>query len=411
MAGLEDANGNPIILNPPSSQVFEDVNGNKIQPHQIQPQTQNSQPNLRSMVHQDLGSELNSVREGLPMIGGMAAGVPGAAAGAFAKQALSPDNPDIGNAIQDTMLQGVLPEAVGGAVNYLKGGVKAGAALLIAKFPNLANMLPGFQKAYIINKMAEKMVPEADNVAVAAENARANTPYPTQAQQESTHGLFDVPFDQTEINTTKIRPLVKNLFNDVTDVRNAKLSGVSQQRLASLAGSDLVTRNYSAATNSFNAPRILEELSGPKADIYKEALGPGYQTFKDLAQLGTDKGVGVKAMSPVQTMFYEGKRIFFGSLAGGVFGLPAHVSAGLVLGSDAIAHIASDPKLGQLVIQAMKTPGTAPESTLLMKSIMNGLRGTTVYLQNSDGQKDAATIQTDAQGNPQLQYSQQPSGR
>jgi hypothetical protein len=284
---------------------------------------------------------------------------------------------------------------------------KSSIARLVAKFPQIAKLLPGVQKADIINQMAGKMVPEADNVAVAAENARANTPFPSQAQKEATHGLFDVPFEQTEINTTRIRPIVKEMFKDVTDVRNAKLSGVSQQRLSSLAASDLVTRNYSAAQQSFNAPRILEELSGPKADVYKEAMGDGYKTFKELAQLGTDKGVGVKAMSPVQTMFYEGKRIFFGSLAGGVLGLPAHVSAGLVLGSDAIAHIASDPKLGQLVIQAMKTPGTAPESSLLTKAIVSGLRGTTVYLQTPDGQRDAATIQVDPQtGEPRLQYSQ-----
>lgn len=400
---LEDADGNPIQ----SSGGLEDANGNPIQPKLA------SQPNLRSMVHQNLGSELDDVRNFLPTAGGMAAGIPGAAAGAFAKQALSP-NPDLGQAVGDTALQGIIPEGIGAgmraAMPIVGNGVKGPIANILAKFPKIAAMLPGVQKADIINQMAAKMVPEADNVAVAAENARTNTPFPSQAQKEATHGLFNVPFEQSEINTTRIKPIVKNMFTDVTDVRNAKLSGVSQQRLSSLAASDLVTKNFNAASQSFDAPNILQELSGPKADIYKEAMGPGYQTFKELAQLGTDKGVGVKSMSPVQTMFYEGKRIFFGSLAGGVLGLPAHVSAGLVLGSDAIAHIAADPKLGQLVIQAMKTPGTAPESTLLMKSIMNGLRGTTVYLQGSDGQKDQATIQMDPKtGEPQLQYSQKPS--
>jgi len=409
---LEDINGN--LIQQQSAISLEDVNGNPIKsgPTPDQQHIQDLQQQDPMSAQGSYGpTERRTLLQALPIAGGVFGGVPGAAAGAFARQALSPDNPDIGEAVKDTILQGVIPEGVGAGMRVASNGAKGTLASLIAKFPRLANMLPGVQKADIINQMASKMVPEADNVAVAAENARANTPYPSQAQKEATHGLFDVPFEQTGINTTKIRPLVKNLFNDVTDVRNAKLSGVSQQRLASLAGSDLVTRNYSAAQQSFNAPKILDELTGTKADIYKEAMGPAYDTFKQLAELGTQKGVGVKAMSPVQTMFYEGKRIFFGSLAGGVFGLPAHVSAGLVLGSDAIAHIASDPKLGQLVIQAMKTPGTAPESTLLMKAIISGLRGTTVYLQNADGQKDQATIQLDQQGNPQLQYSQKPSGR
>jgi hypothetical protein len=353
--------------------------------------------------------ERKTLLNALPIGGGIYGGPLGAAAGSFAKQALSPDTPDVGEAVKDTFLNGIIPKGIEEGMQMGQVGFRGALAKILSKFPNLASKLPGVQKADIINQMTSKMVPEADNVAVAAENARANTPFPSQAQKEATHGLFDVPFEQTEINTTKIRPLVKNLFNDVTDVRNAKLSGVSQQRLSSLAASDLVTRNYSAAQQSFNAPKILDELTGPKADIYKEAMGDGYKTFKELAELGTQKGVGVKAMSPVQTMFYEGKRIFFGSLAGGVLGLPAHVSAGLVLGSDAIAHIAADPKLGQLVIQAMKTPGTAPESTLLTKAVLAGLRGTTVYLQNSDGQKDAATIQTDPQtGETRLQYSRNP---
>lgn len=410
-------------LNFPKQDIFD----------QIAPDKPPGQPNLRSMVHQDLGTELESVRDFLPAAGGMAAGIPGAAAGAFAKQALSP-NPDLGQAVGDTALQGVIPEGIS---SVLSRGVKGGISAVLSKLPqSIIDRIPGVQKAGLSDQIAAKMGSEADLVQSAARSARANrSSLATPIQVPAGNGILDAsgnpamktimqdhPVYSTPIGKkltgvessapafSKVAPAADELLSDVQSVRNAKLmSGPGP--ISAIAANDIVTKNFKASTNSINAPNILNELSGPKADVYKEALGKdGYGTFLSLIKSASDKGVGQQ--SPGLFSWYEGRKLAITGAALSAIGVPFKATEGVILGADAIKKIAQNPDLGRLIIQATKTGSKAPEASLLMKSAMNGLRGTTVYLQNGDGQKDAATIQADPKsGEPQLQYSQKPSGR
>lgn len=278
----------------------------------------------------------------LPIGGGIYGGPLGAAAGSFAKQALTPDDPSIGDAIKDTLLQGVIPEGIGKGLSYASQGVKGITAKLISKLPqSMIDMIPGVQKANLTGQLTDASVPASRSVA-----ARGSA--------------------------------------------------------------DLVSKFAKPSTGSFDAPGLLDELAGPKAAEYKMQFGEGgYQTLKDLADSANKAGVGATPDSLFS--WKEGRKLAITGLGTGLL-LGPHAAAGvegLILGADAMKRVLGNPKLGQLIIQATKTGSKAPESTLLMKSIMNGLRGTTVYLQNSDGQKDPAVIQIDPKtGQPQLQYTQ-----
>lgn len=389
-------------------------------------------PDLHAMGHEDLKSELGDVRDFLPAAGGMAAGIPGAAAGAFAKQALSPD-PSIPSAIWDTALQGVIPAGIEAGFS---GGPKAGFARLLSKLPqSILDRIPGVAKAGLSDQIASKMGSEASLVQNAAQSARANranlaTPVqvpvgngvldasgnPAMKTVMQDHPVYSTPIGKklTGVESSapafsKVAPAADELLSDVQSVRNAKLMSGADP-ISKIAANDIVTKNFKTSTNSINAPNILDQLTGPKADVYKEALGDGYDTFKQLMQTATDKGVG--RQSPGLISWYEGKKL---AIVGGglqLLGIPFKATTGVVLGADALKKIAQNPALGRMIIQATKTGGSAPESSVLMKSVMNGLRGTTVYLQGADRQKDAATIQIDPKtGEPQLQYSQKPSGQ
>lgn len=326
--GFEDADGNPVIFNKAAAPRV--------------PNKQNPYPDIAPDAGADAFSaqgartpqDNRTLVEGLPMVGGMVAGLPGAAAGAFAKQALTPDEPSIGEAIKDTILQGVVPRGIEAMLSPRKT-----VAYLASKLPQgiLDRFVPGVAKANLTEQLTNATVPASRSVA-ARESA------------------------------------------------------------------DLVSKFTKPATGSFDAPGLLTELAGPKASQYKMQFGEqGYKTLKELADSANAAGVG----KPTDSLFSwrEGRRLVIGGGVLHLFGIPPGVSGGIVLGADAMQRILGNPELGQMIIQATKTGSKAPESGLLMKAVMNGLRGTTVYLQNEDGQKDGATIQSDPQtGNPSLQY-------
>ncbi len=397
-------------------------------------------PNLRSQVHQDFGTELGAVRDFLPAAGGMAAGVPGAAAGAFAKQALSPD-PSIGTGIVDTTLNGVIPA---GIESVLSRGLKGGVASLISKLPqSIIDRIPGYAKAQIGAKLASKMYPEADLVQTAAQNAskqsgamEANI---DAAKPPFTLGLkgpgltnsvsdaeaaaiakYNSKYADNQIGSQLLtiqkqmgiagdQPLSavpKLMLSDVKHVENAILATGDPTIVRQIATNDLVTRNFTPSTKTFDAAKMLDELAGPKADAYKLALGSGYKPFKELLDLGVAKGVGKE--TPNLFSWQEGRKLAITGTALSFLGIPFRGTEAVILGADALKKIAGNPELGKLILQAAKTGSKTPQSSLLLKASLNALRGSTVYLQNSDGQKDAATIQTDEKGEPQLQYSRSP---
>lgn len=402
----------------PATNVFESINPTKNYP------TRDQLPGGdETNVSTELSNVAKRVPSALPIIGGVLGGVPGAAAGSFAKQALSPD-PSLGSAALDTTVNGVIPAGIESA---LSGGVKAGVGKLLSKLPDsVLQRIPGYAKAQIANQLATKMGSEADLVQNAAQAARANrSKLAIPVQVPAGNGILDAsgnpamktvmqdhPVYSTSIGKkltgvessapafSKVAPAADELLSDVQSVRNAKLMS-GPDSVSKIAANDLVTSNFKPSINTFNAAGMLDKMTGAKADVYKEALGDGYQPFKELLDLGVQKGVG--KTSPNLFSWQEGRKLAITGSALQLLGIPFKATEGVVLGADAMRKIAQNPKLGALILQAAKTGSKAPESSLLMKSAIAGLRGTTLYLQGEDGQKDEVQVGQDQQGNPQLQ--------
>lgn len=371
------------------------------------------------MRPQDQDTLLNA----LPIAGGTFGGIPGAAAGSFAKQALSSD-PSIGGGVADTFLNGVIPAGIEAG---LSGGIKNGVSRLLSKLPEgILQKIPGYAKADISQKLASRMGSEATLVQNAARAARANrVNLATPTQVPAGNGILDAsgnpamktvlqdhPVYSTPLGKklagvessapafSKVAPAADELLSDIQSVRNAKLMS-GADNVSKIAANDLVTSNFKASSNSFNAAGMLDKMAGPKADVYKEALGKGYDSFKQLLELGVQKGVGKE--TPNLFSWQEGRKLAITGSALQVLGIPFKATEAVVLGADAMRKIAQDPKLGALILQAARTGSKSPESSVLMKTAMLGLRGTTLYLTGPDGQKDEVQVGQDQQGNPQLQ--------
>lgn len=340
---------------------------------------------------------------GLAMMGGMLGGIPGAAAGASFGQAIKniapsvfgePGSPgeQVADAGVDTLAQGVLPKVVG---NILKYGVKGAAAA----FPG-ATKLPAVKIAQLINRAKGYMMPESDLIETAADNFNTNpNPIPSSYNipQTSLKELSQVPYNQTGISATKVSPIAKDMLSDVSTVRNAQIATGNPTIVRQIAASDLVTRNYSKAADTINPSAILDEI-GKRPDVYEEAFGkPALDTFTDLMKTAQDKGVG---KTTDLASWREGRKAFYIGLPFhtlGVLGMPGGyamggVASSLVLGVDAMKAIASNPQLGQMILQATKTNAAAPQAGMLSKAIVMGLRGTSLYLQTPDGKKEKVTI-------------------
>jgi len=458
---LEDTNGNPIQTAKLGG--LEDSEGNPIQPTLTLPKPnpaprvpdkQNPYPDIN---YNTAGSDAMSAQgsygpneqkillEGLPIAGGMFGGIPGAAAGAFAKQALTPDDPSFGTAVADTALQGVIPA---GIESVLSRGLKGGVASLLSKLPqSIVDRIPGVAKAQIASKLANKMFPEAGLVQTAASNTADQSGKLAKVVEDSkfsgnlgltgpglTNSMsaaetkavaqYNARYADNQIGGQLLsiqrqlhiagdQPLSavpKLMMSDVKHVENAILATGNPTIVKQIASNDLVTRYFTPSTKSFNVAGMLDEMAGTKADAYKLALGKGYDTFKTLLEQGVKKGVGQE--TPGLFSWSQGRKLLIGGGALSAIGIPFKVGESAILGADAIRKIAQNPELGQMIIQSMRTGSKAPESTLLTKTILAGLRGTTVYLQTEDGQKDQAVIQSDPKtGEPQLQYSRQSSDR
>lgn len=86
--------------------------------------------------------------------------------------------------------------------------------------------------------------------------------------------------------------------------------------------------------------------------------------------------------------------------AGGIPGYAATAST-LVLGEAAIKQALSNPETTKLLMQAIKTPSAAPEAGMITKTLLNGLKGTSLIMRNSDDKDITTTVGPD--GQPQYQ--------
>lgn len=349
---------------------------------------------------------------GLAMLGGIAGGVPGAAAGAMLGKGVQKLFPgimqeqspleDVGDVAGNTVMQGVVPQVVG---NMMRFGAKGAAAM----FPGAMN-LPGVKIAQLINKAKGYMMPESSLLETAASNAADQSPKIAQRTRIPSNDLVTPSGDPAMITQTKsspvydtpagrmiskvedqapafqkITPAAKEIMSDIQSVRNAKLATGNPTLVRQIAANDLVTRNYSKAADTINPTAILDEI-GKRPDVYEEAFGkPALDSFTQLMQTAQDKGVG-KTTDLIS--WREGRKALYLSLPAHALGVPIDVAESIVLGVDAIKKVATNPQLGQMLLQAAKTNANAPEATLLQKAIVNGLRGATLYIKRADGSKE-----------------------
>lgn len=458
---------NPFdVINPPKDtpapikvNIFDQINPPK--PQEAAPTKANPYPDINyNTAGVDAQSaqgsygpeERKTLLNQLPLLGGAVGAefggvgaIPGAALGSMAKQAFSPDEhstSDIGEAIKDTVLNGVIPKGF-----EMLGNLKGNAVRLLSKLPDsVLERIPGYAKAQIASKLANRMYPEADLVQTAAQNAASQSQKMGNAIEQSKFsgnlgltgkGLTNSVSPEEAIAIAKynskyadnqignqllaiqkqmgvsgdqpLSAVPKLMMSDVKHVENAILATGGPAIVKQIASNDLVSRFFTPSTKTFDAAGMLDEMAGSKADAYKLALGDGYKPLKELLDLGVKKGVGKQ--TPNLFSWQEGRKLAITGTALSFLGIPFKATEAVILGADALKKVAGNPELGRIILQAAKTNPSAPESSVLMKAAMAGLRGSIVYLQDQDGQRDSATIQTDRSGNPQLQYSRSPQAQ
>lgn len=198
----------------------------------------------------------------------------------------------------------------------------------------------------------------------------------------------------------------KNISNtalsDITHVRNFKLATGVDNTINDLAYSDLL--GPSSRNGTIDADALLNKLNGPKNEIYKEALGENnFSKISDLLTTIKD----AKASMPKDTVVLPyAKRLAIGAITAPVLGsrAGAGITGTLILGEMALKKVMSDPAMAELVTRAIKTPSAAPEASLLTKSILQGLKGTTLTLRQKDDKDITVTVGEDGQvqyGKPQ----------
>lgn len=195
----------------------------------------------------------------------------------------------------------------------------------------------------------------------------------------------------------------KNISNtalsDVTHVRNFKLATGEDNTISQLATQELLgpgTRN-----GNIDPDAVLGKLKGVKNEIYQEALTPeGYSKVSDL--LNAIKTVKTTEPKTINAVIPYGKRLAIGALTSPIIGWGGGttIAGSLVLGEMALRRVMSTPQMAELVTQALKTPASAPEASLLTKSLLQGLKGTTVVIRSADDKDITATVGPDGQ----LQY-------
>lgn len=183
----------------------------------------------------------------------------------------------------------------------------------------------------------------------------------------------------------------------VDDVRNFQMATGEPTSVSQLAINDLLGQSRAG---TLDPESIIAKMNGPKADVYKEALGPAAQSRIN-SLLDTIKEAK-DSMPKSHILFPYEKRLAIGALTTPVagFGAGATVTGTLIFGEMALKKVMSDPAMAELVTRAIKTPSAAPEASLLTKSILQGLKGTTLTLR----QKDDKDITVNVDENGQVQY-------
>jgi hypothetical protein len=319
--------------------------------------------------------EFQSLIKVLPALGGILGGPLGAGAGAFGEQALS-TQPSLSQGAEDTITQGVLPEALGKTLGPTKNLVgKIASKIVNTNNPTIAKTLgevaEGFTKPSTPTlEVAQDLTKRPASTSILDDYAAGKTP------------------DQ----------VVKKLVSDPREVEKLNFATGTPEVTEQLALNHAVSQGYNSVSKTFNPDAILKEL-GTNAEGYDAALRSG--TKDRLTEfLNT-----AKSLQPTQStgmLSYMKHRLVFDlgafgvghTVAGG--GLPGMAVGGgtLLLTNQAIGKLMSSETLGNLALQSLKLAPDSPVSPIVAKTLINGLRGTELYLQK-DGKEQKVTVGED----------------
>jgi hypothetical protein len=293
---------------------------------------------------------------------------------------------------EDLLFQSALPGvtediATTGIQNYFRNkmanlmATRAGSAMPSVRRGIYGGMAEKIQQSYL--------QPESQIIGTAARNAQqqAGVSYPPRltAGEITTPGpmpeLFNTPplREPTSYNIAmgeeavpsqqSIKAITDKALSGVNQVRNFRLATGEPDTIRHLAANEILTGSMKGG--KLDSTSMLSQLTGKKEEIYKEAMLGHYDDFKNLAETLEKYKTNPMADS---IMKYEKSKLI---LSGGAmaFGGPAgKMIGGFVLTDALLGKLMSNPQTAQMVIQALKTPITSPEGTILAKGLSNLVR-------------------------------------
>lgn len=367
----------------------------------------------------------------MPAIGGAVATpesfggltIPGIAAGSMIKRGLQTISPKyFGQPPEDGLGDAIDTgtDIVGNSLPYVGSGIAnafstAGKAKILASrlFRNTTPVQNAVSQD-IESGVGRLTTPDPMVIETAAQNVRDNTGVSVaEKYKEGSIGadLAQVPYQADQkLRDISFKNIADKALSDVQQVRNFKLSTGEVDTIDQLAANRALRQGWSKA-GKFDPDAVLAELNdGKNADVYGEALKSGtkkdlqefLQTAKDMQGDATSGGHLISMIKRAPVLALPGMAL--GSAAGGALGhgfVGATVGAGMgiTLGESAISRLMANREIAKLTIQAMKTPATSQQSTIISKVILNALRGTEVLVTTLRGQEKAVVGQ-----NGQLQY-------
>lgn len=327
---------------------------------------------------------------------------------------------------KDLLLNNVLPAGIEGVVgtgvragsNISKLGVGQGLAATAAELPILRN-LPGVRQgaakqitSQIMDQLGVKpesqILGEASDVADAKlagqkgniQNLnRANPPQmvtnPLTGQQslqfhpavqqamkdlEDTFGKNTVGKKLLELNkeiqagkdvagNQTYKDISNMALSDIRHVQNWKLAA-GEPAIQELAFNKLLT----GQGETLDASKMLEELTGPKAEIYKEAISPAaYNDFKNMVNEIHAQQSG-HSISDALVHYSKGRLLWMGSAlaGGGIHGslaLPGVAAGGITITNSMLTKAMANPDTAQIVVQALRTPASSPQARVIGQAL------------------------------------------
>lgn len=349
-----------------------------------------------------------------PAVGATVGGVPGTMFGTGIAQLLKASFPKLFGqptdnvpleGVKDIALNNLIPGAIGKGVGVLEKGIVPAVASGMAKnFPGVRQGAAQEMTSQIMQKFAqpESQILEqgaadagqtynklrtniAQNQIAAGNPTNANThPAVQQAMDDMTNTFGKNKVGQKLLKLQKdlqagvdvagsqeYKDIANTALKDLVHVRNWKLVA-GADGVQNLALNKVMSAGGQAGT--FDASKMLAELSGPSKEIYEEAIDPTVMSnFKDLINEIHSQQAG-HTVSDAVIKSSKNKLIWATSLAGGMhsfLGVPGMAAGGVTLTNQFLAHAMENPQTAKLVVEAMRTPALSPKGQLISNMLGN----------------------------------------